>query len=167
VAECPIGVGFGGLEPTGSTCMHLLVTRQGSVLTLGGSWCGGRCSVDFQGHVTVLERTSEAGKKILMSGGARCNVLPYEVDVQRDFVTDSPKSALRAVFASWGVWECWSWLADADHVGLDLSLEESSNKWFPTSNSSKDVRNKLVAACECGSFLSNLSSKSLLNCFVS
>eukprot|EP00892_Ulva_mutabilis_P002992 jgi/Ulvmu1/12694/UM094_0053.1 len=101
-----------------------------------------------KGKVTVLERTREAGKKVLMSGGARCNILPYEVDVDRDFMTDSPRSALRAVFSSWGVWECWSWLCEADHVGLELALEEESNKWFPVSNSSKDVRNKLVAACE-------------------
>lgn len=55
---------------------------------------------------------------------------------------------MRAVFSSWGVWECWSWLCEADHVGLELALEEESNKWFPLSNSSRDVRNKLVSACE-------------------
>ena len=96
----------------------------------------------------MLERTREAGKKILMSGGTRCNVLPAEVDLQQDFFTDSPSSCMRAIFASWGVWECWSWLCDSDHVGLALEFEEVSNKWFPASNSSKEVRNRLVAACE-------------------
>lgn len=104
----------------------------------------------MQGKVTVLERTREAGKKVLMSGGARCNILPYEVDLDRDFMTDSPRSALRAVCSSWDVWECWSWLCEAEHIGPGLALEEESNKWFPVSNSSKDVRNKLVAACEYG-----------------
>jgi predicted flavoprotein YhiN len=32
-------------------------------------------------QVVVLERTREAGKKVLMSGGTRCNVLPLEVDL--------------------------------------------------------------------------------------
>jgi predicted flavoprotein YhiN len=96
----------------------------------------------------VLERTKEAGKKILMSGGTRCNVLPTEIDVQADYFTDSPSSALRAIFASWGVWDCWTWLSDPDHIGLSLQLEEASSKWFPASNSSRDVRNKLVSACE-------------------
>jgi hypothetical protein len=32
--------------------------------------------------VYVLERTREAGKKVLMSGGTRCNVLPGDVDLQ-------------------------------------------------------------------------------------
>lgn len=66
----------------------------------------------------------------------------------QDFYTDSSKSALRAIFASWGVWQCWSWLSETKHVGLELSLEEESNKWFPTSNSSREVRDKLVRACE-------------------
>ena len=99
--------------------------------------------------MTVLERTREAGKKILMSGGTRCNVLPSEVDLQADFFTDSPTSAMRAIFASWGVWDCWAWLSDPEHVGLPLELEEESYKWFPASNSSKEVRDKLVQACEC------------------
>lgn len=36
-----------------------------------------------QGRVLVLERTKEAGKKVLMSGGTRCNVLPSEVDIDK------------------------------------------------------------------------------------
>lgn len=32
-------------------------------------------------QVVVLERTREAGKKVLMSGGTRCNVLPLEADL--------------------------------------------------------------------------------------
>lgn len=119
----------------------------GSVLPIPGLPAN---NASLQGQVTVLERTREAGKKVLMSGGSRCNILPYEVDLDRDFMTDSPRSAMRAVFSSWGVWECWSWLCEAEHVGLELALEEESNKWFPVSNSSKDVRNKLVAACEYG-----------------
>lgn len=38
--------------------------------------CGMLCR-----QVVVLERTREAGKKVLMSGGTRCNVLPLEVDL--------------------------------------------------------------------------------------
>ncbi|KAG2490098.1 hypothetical protein HYH03_011404 [Edaphochlamys debaryana] len=98
--------------------------------------------------VTVLERTRECGKKILMSGGSRCNVLPFEVDLTTDFFSDSPASAVRAVFASWSLELCKAWLEDPWWgVGLDLSLEEESLKYFPTSNSSREVRDKLVAAC--------------------
>ena len=39
-------------------------------------------------RVTVYERNSETGKKILMSGGARCNVLPVSASAN-DFITES------------------------------------------------------------------------------
>eukprot|EP00198_Chlamydomonas_reinhardtii_P005105 XP_001694441.1 predicted protein [Chlamydomonas reinhardtii] len=109
--------------------------------------------------VTVLERTREAGKKILMSGGSRCNVLPLEVDLATDYFSDSAPSAVRAVFASWNLDLCKAWLEDPYWgVGVDMTLEEETKKWFPTSNSSKEVvgwlsgalqvRDRLVAACE-------------------
>eukprot|EP00873_Tetraselmis_striata_P022677 jgi/Tetstr1/442941/TSEL_031003.t1 len=101
------------------------------------------------GQVTVLERTRECGKKILMSGGSRCNVLPKQSILDLDFFSESSKSALRAVFASWSLGDVKLWLESTDGgVGLRLGLEEETNKYFPLSNSSKEVRDNLVAACE-------------------
>lgn len=42
----------------------------------------------------LLERTKDGGRKILISGGGRCNVLPVRVDESR-FVTDSSPNILR------------------------------------------------------------------------
>ncbi|GAX81938.1 hypothetical protein CEUSTIGMA_g9366.t1 [Chlamydomonas eustigma] len=99
-------------------------------------------------RVTVLERTSKCGTKILMSGGTRCNVLPMEVDLQRDFFTGGSSSAMRAVFASWPLNECKAWIEDQEEgVGLSLVLEQETLKYFPSSNSSKEVRDRLVTAC--------------------
>ncbi|KAG2437439.1 hypothetical protein HXX76_006089 [Chlamydomonas incerta] len=84
-----------------------------------------------------------------MSGGSRCNVLPLEVDLATDFFSDSAPSAVRAVFASWNLELCKAWLEDPYWgVGVDMTLEEETKKWFPTSNNSKEVRDRLVAACE-------------------
>jgi len=96
-------------------------------------------------RVTVYERTSECGKKILMSGGARCNVLPTSATAN-DFVTESANRRLKAVLASWSVDRCREWL-ETD-IGLGLGIEIASNKYFPLSNSSREVRDRLVAACE-------------------
>ncbi|KXZ54090.1 hypothetical protein GPECTOR_5g195 [Gonium pectorale] len=105
-------------------------------------------AAEYGAKVTVLERTREAGKKILMSGGSRCNVLPLEVDLAADFHSESSASAVRAVFASWNLELCKAWLEDPYWgVGLDLQLEEETKKYFPSSNSSREVRDKLVAAC--------------------
>ena len=45
-------------------------------------------------ETTLLERTRDGGRKILISGGGRCNVLPMRVDESR-FVTDSSPNLLR------------------------------------------------------------------------
>jgi predicted Rossmann fold flavoprotein len=100
-------------------------------------------------RVVVLEKEREPGRKILISGGARCNVLPAACDVDADFETeDRGRSALRALFSRWSLAECRSWLEDADQVGIPLKLEAATNKLFPASDSARDVRDALVAACE-------------------
>ncbi len=62
-------------------------------------------------QVTVLERMRAAGKKIIISGGQRCNVLPEAVDLHADFFTESRPGALRALFASWSLEDCRRWCA--------------------------------------------------------
>lgn len=49
------------------------------------------------------------------------NVLPMEVDVQRDFVTESSPSALRAIFASWSLEDCKRWCGSLS-AGLTFLL---------------------------------------------
>ncbi|KAK9821753.1 hypothetical protein WJX81_003628 [Elliptochloris bilobata] len=90
-----------------------------------------------------------AGKKIIVSGGSRCNVLPEEVDLQTDFVTESKPAALRAVFASWSLEECRHWLEQ--DVGLPLALEAETRKFFPA-NGSERAADRVVLALGGSSF---------------
>jgi len=92
----------------------------------------------------VLERTREAGKKILMSGGSRSNVLPGEVHLERDYFTGGTEAQLRSLFRTWSLKACQEWLESPEQVGIELALEEETNKWFPKSNSAKEVRDRLV-----------------------
>src|SRR3954462_10153998 len=48
----------------------------------------------------LLESTRDGGRKILISGGGRCNILPARVD-ERRFVTDSSPKPLRKILRSW------------------------------------------------------------------
>ena len=57
--------------------------------------------------------------------------------LQLDYVTSSSRSALRAVFSSWSLDECHTWLSD--DIGLQMVLEEETRKWFPASNSGREV----------------------------
>ena len=52
----------------------------------------------------LLERTKDGGRKILISGGGRCNILPVRVDESR-FVTDSSPNILRKMVRSWPLQE--------------------------------------------------------------
>ena len=78
-------------------------TSDASVAVLGGGAAGLTAAyfaaVSGAKRVIVYERTSEAGKKILMSGGARCNVLPVSARVE-DFVTESTPRKLKNIMAS-------------------------------------------------------------------
>lgn len=98
-------------------------------------------------QVTVLERSKEAGSKVLISGGTRCNVLPMHVDLNKDYFTESSRSALKAVFASWSLDQCKIWLESSDHMGIPLACELADSKYFPVSNSAKEVRDKILQAC--------------------
>lgn len=95
--------------------------------------------------VTLLEKTDQAGRKILMSGGTRCNVLPREATVG-DFHTESKEHLLQKILRSWPIDECKAWLEE--EIGIELCEEEPTNKLFPASNSAREVRDKLSSACQ-------------------
>jgi len=96
---------------------------------------------DGGGRVLLLERTADGGRKILVSGGGRCNVLPGRPDESR-FVTDSSAATLRNILRSWPHREQVGFLDD--ELGLALTLEEESGKLFPRSNRARDVRDGLL-----------------------
>ncbi|MEO7713791.1 MAG: FAD-dependent oxidoreductase, partial [Gemmatimonadaceae bacterium] len=54
--------------------------------------------------VLLLERTRDGGRKILISGVGRCNVLPARLDESR-FVTDSSPNTLRKIVRGWPLGE--------------------------------------------------------------
>jgi predicted Rossmann fold flavoprotein len=91
--------------------------------------------------VTLVERTTDGGRKILISGGGRCNILPSRLQPER-FVTDSRPHHLRAMLRSWPL-EDQRRFFESD-VGLPLSVEVETGKLFPASNRARDVRDGLV-----------------------
>src|SRR5829696_6279674 len=90
----------------------------------------------------LLERTRDGGRKILISGGGRCNILPARVD-ERRFVTDSSPNTLRKILRSWPLSEQVTFFER--ELRLRLIEEEASGKLFPASNRARDVRDGLLA----------------------
>lgn len=94
------------------------------------------------GDVLLLERTTDGGRKILISGGGRCNILPSSLHPER-FVTDSPSPLLRGMLRSWPLTEQRTFFEH--EVGIPLALEGETGKLFPASNRARDVRDGLMA----------------------
>ncbi|MFN2424954.1 MAG: NAD(P)/FAD-dependent oxidoreductase [Candidatus Binatia bacterium] len=92
--------------------------------------------------VIVIESTPGGGRKILISGGGRCNILPGELDESR-FVTDSSPNTMKKMLRSWPLAEQRRFFED--DLGIPLRLEPESGKLFPASNRARDVRDGLVA----------------------
>ncbi len=115
---------------------HVIVCGAGAAGLTAGIF-----AAESGAKVTLLERTDKAGKKILMSGGTRCNVLPVTMR-QTDYFTESSKNRMKNIFKSWSLEACKDWFEK--DLGLKLACEIESNKWFPASNSAKEVRDKLV-----------------------
>ena len=90
----------------------------------------------------LLERTAEGGKKILISGGGRCNVLPMRLDESR-FVTASSPNVMRKMIRSWPLAEQVAFFEQ--ELGIPLVEERESAKLFPASHRARDVRDGLLA----------------------
>jgi predicted Rossmann fold flavoprotein len=90
----------------------------------------------------LIERTRDGGRKILISGGGRCNILPARVDESR-FVTDCSPNLLRKMLRSWPLIEQRDFFEQT--LGIALVEEAETSKLFPASNRARDVRDGLLA----------------------
>jgi len=115
------------------------------VIVIGAGAAGSMAAIfaATTGAETVLvERTRDGGRKILVSGGGRCNVLPAQLDLAR-FVTDSSPNLLRKMVRAWPL--------DAQRrffeqtLGIPLVEEPESAKLFPASHRARDIRDGLMA----------------------
>ena len=93
-------------------------------------------------NVILIERTSDGGRKILISGGGRCNILPGHAQPQL-YVTDSSPNTLRKILRSWPLHEQRAFFEH--ELGMPLELDPETGKLFPASNRARDVRDILVA----------------------
>ncbi len=94
-------------------------------------------------RVLALEAAKDAGRKILVSGGGRCNVLPME-DAPQRFVSESPNRLVRRFLDRWPLSK--QRLFFEELLGGRLREEPESRKLFPPSNRAKDVRDALRQA---------------------
>jgi predicted Rossmann fold flavoprotein len=114
------------------------------VVVVGAGAAGTMAAIFAASHgadTLLLERTKDGGRKILISGGGRCNILPASVDESR-FVTDSSPHTLRKILRSWPLREQIAFFEN--EAGIPLMEEPASAKLFPKSESARDVRDRLI-----------------------
>ncbi|MDB4877861.1 MAG: hypothetical protein JWM41_4307 [Gemmatimonadetes bacterium] len=115
------------------------------VVVIGAGAAGSMAAIfaAASGAETLLvEGTRDGGRKILVSGGGRCNVLPMRVDESR-FVTDSSPNVLRKMLRSWPLAEQIAFFEN--ELRIALVEEPESLKLFPMSQRARDVRDGLLA----------------------
>jgi predicted Rossmann fold flavoprotein len=98
-------------------------------------------SASADAETLLLERTPDGGRKILISGGGRCNVLPLRSDPAR-FVTDSTPRTLHRMLRGWPLRE--QVLFFENDLDVPLAEESETGKLFPASNRARDVRDALI-----------------------
>jgi len=117
------------------------------VIIIGASASGLMCAIEAgkrNRSVLILDHANKAGKKILMSGGGRCNFTNYEVSAE-NFISHNShfcKSALSR-FTQW------------DFIGMvsdyNIPFHERSHGQLFCDDSAKDILNMLLDECKKGS----------------
>jgi predicted Rossmann fold flavoprotein len=92
--------------------------------------------------VIVLEAAREPGRKVLVSGGGRCNVLPAR-EARARFVSSSPRRLVDRFLDRFPLAAQRTFFEEL--LGGPLREEVASSKLFPPSNRARDVRDALVA----------------------
>ncbi len=92
--------------------------------------------------VVVFEAAREPGRKVLVSGGGRCNVLPAREGRER-FVSSSPRRLVDRFLDRFPLAAQRTFFEEL--LGGALREEPESAKLFPPTNRARDVRDALVA----------------------
>jgi hypothetical protein len=118
----------------------------GPIVVVGAGAAGALAAYFAAGEarrVIVLETTKDGGRKILISGGGRCNVLPSAMRPAQ-YITSSSPNSLRRLLLSWPLAEQRRFFEET--LGIRLVREEETGKLFPAGNRARAVRDTLFEA---------------------
>jgi predicted Rossmann fold flavoprotein len=114
------------------------------VIIIGASASGLMCAIEAgkRGRsVVVLDHANKAGKKILMSGGGRCNFTNMDVDAD-NFLSQNPHFCKSAISR----YTQWDFIALVNDY--EIPYHERSHGQLFCDNSAKDILNMLFEECQ-------------------
>ena len=120
------------------------------VIVIGGGPAGmmaaGRAG-ELGAKVALLEKNTKLGKKLLITGGGRCNITNAELDNRKMVSNYGPKG--KALFGSFARFSVQDTLDFFNSRGLATKVE-AEKRAFPVSNKAEDVWKTLVAYMKTG-----------------
>jgi predicted Rossmann fold flavoprotein len=114
------------------------------VIIIGAGASGLMCAIEAgkRGRkVLVLDHANKAGKKILMSGGGRCNFTNYSIEPD-NFISHNPHFCISAL----NRYTQWDFLALVDRHQIPFHAREHGQLFC--NDSAKDILNMLLAECQ-------------------
>lgn len=118
--------------------------KTADVIIIGASASGLMCAIEAAKrgrHVLILDHANKAGKKILMSGGGRCNFTNYNIDTE-NYISHNDhfvKSALSRFTQ-------WDFIAMVE--AYKIPYHERDHGQLFCDDSSKDILNLLLNECK-------------------
>ncbi len=89
----------------------------------------------------VLEKSNKVGKKILMSGGGRCNFTNYSIEAD-NYISNNPHFCISAL----NRYSQWQFIAMVEEHGIEY--EERSHGQLFCKESARDILTMLLDECE-------------------
>ncbi len=121
-----------------------MATQQYDVLILGAGASGLLCAItaaERGRRVLVIEKANKVGKKILMSGGGRCNFTNHFVSAE-NYLSSNPHFC-KAALTRYSQWDFIGMVED-----YAIPYEERKHSQLFCLNSAKDILNMLLDRCE-------------------
>ncbi|MGY6275527.1 NAD(P)/FAD-dependent oxidoreductase [Methylomonas sp. MgM2] len=123
--------------------MLSIADKHPDVIVIGAGASGLMCAAEAAKRgrkVRLIDHANKAGKKILMSGGGRCNFTNYSVDAD-NYISHNPhfcKSALKR-------YTQWDFLAMVNRYKIPFHEREHGQLFCD--HSAKDILNMLLSEC--------------------
>lgn len=130
-------------ESPGHSCCYIHRVNEYDVIVLGGGAAGLMCAIragQRGRRVVVLEGSNKIGKKILMSGGGRCNFTNLHCEPTR-FLSANTDFCISALSR----YTPWDFVELVDRYGVPYH-EKTAGQLF-CDHSSKDILSILVSEC--------------------